>query len=259
MENFPAAPVGIALVTGASRGLGRVMALRFAAAGYAVAVNYRQAVDEADAVVREIERGGGQALPFRADMSSTDDASSLVERVERELGPIQVLISNAGITRDRLLIQMTETDWDATWLTDYSGPRSLCRHAIARMAERRAGRVITISSVVGVTGNAGQANYAAAKSALQGMTRELAVQAAPSGVTVNCIIPGYFATDATSHLSEAQREVWCRRIPMARAGSPEDIANLALFLAGRGAGYITGQCIAVDGGLLARAGGGLAS
>jgi 3-oxoacyl-[acyl-carrier protein] reductase len=154
---------------------------------------------------------------------------------------------------------MSEADWDSTWLTDLSGPRALCQAALPAMADRREGRIITIGSVVGVTGNQGQANYAAAKSGLHAFTRQLAVAAAPSGVTVNCIVPGYFETDATAHLTEQQRATWNSRIPMQRQGAPEDVAELVAFLARPEAGYITGQCIAIDGGLLAQLGHGLQS
>jgi 3-oxoacyl-[acyl-carrier protein] reductase len=251
MEKVRAAAGGVVLVTGSSRGLGRVMALRLGAAGYTVAVNYWQSQSDADSAVEHIVTAGGKAAAFRADMAAPDQARALVDRVESALGPLTALVSNAGITRDRLLLQMSEADWNATWYTDFAGPRAICSEALARMCSRGTGRIVTISSVVGVTGNAGQANYAAAKAAVQGLTTQLAVQGAPAGVAVNCIVPGYFATDATSHLTEAQRQAWYVQIPMKRAGSPDDIAELALFLLGPGAGYITGQCIAVDGGLTA--------
>jgi 3-oxoacyl-[acyl-carrier protein] reductase len=235
------------------------MALRFAADGLAIGVNYRTAAAEAGQVVEAITAAGGRAVPLQADVSDPARARALVESAENALGRLAVVVSNAGITRDRLLIQMSEEDWLATWDTDLSGPRGLCREAIERMGRSGGGRIITVSSVVAVTGNAGQANYASAKSALEGFTRQLAVEAAPRGVTVNCIIPGYIPTDATAHLTGVQKEAWFRRIPMARGGSASDIAELAAFLGVGDAGYITGQCIAVDGGLLARAGQGFGS
>ena len=250
---------GTALVTGASRGLGRVIALRLAQSGYRVGVNYRQSEHDAVSLVREIELLGGRAVALRADAASSAESAQLVARAEQQLGPLTVVVANAGITRDRLLVQMSEDDWAATWNTDLAGPRALCRVAIARMRPRRGGRVVTVSSVVGMTGNAGQSNYASAKAALQGLTRELAVAAAPDGITVNCVVPGYFATDATAHLTTSQRAAWLQQIPMGRGGSPEDVAALVEFLTGPQAGYISGQCIAVDGGLLARSGSGFES
>lgn len=250
---------GSALVTGASRGIGKVVALRLAAAGLPVAVNYRQARDEADTVVGLIRAKGGRATAIRADVAQPREAAALVKHAERELGPLSVVINNAGITRDRLLLQMTEADWEATWTTDLDGVRSVARAAAEGMQRRGYGRIVNVASVVGATGNAGQANYAAAKSAVMGFTRELAVRTAPRGVTVNCVIPGYIVTDATAHLTEDQRAQWLTRIPMGRYARPEEVADIIVFLASECAGYIAGQCIAVDGGLLAAAGGMLAS
>lgn len=259
METEGSGAVRRALITGASRGIGRAIAFRLAREGYAIGVNFRSSAREAEEVVRGVEERGGRAAAFQADMADEEQAADLVERVETVLGPLDAVIANAGITRDRLVVQMSEGDWNATWLTDLAGPRRLCEKALSRMAQRRAGRLVTVSSVVAVTGNAGQANYAAAKAALQGLTRQLAVRAAPAGVTVNCVIPGYIRTDAVAHLTDEQRAVWLSRIPMGRDGTVEDIANLVAYLAGSAAGYITGQCIAVDGGLLARAGHGFSS
>ena len=259
MSAFSSRPAGSALVTGASRGIGRVVALGLAAHGLPVAVNYRAARAEAEETVRAIQRHGVQATALQADVAVPEQAADLVRRTEAELGSLSVLINNAGITRDRLLIQMTEEDWQATWQTDLVGSRIIGRAALASMSARRDGRIINISSVVGTVGNAGQANYAAAKSAVLGFTRELAVQGAPLGITVNCVVPGYIETDATAHLTIQQREAWLRRIPMKRAATAEDVAELVIFLAVAKGSYITGQCITVDGGLSAEAGWGLAS
>ena len=250
---------GVALVTGASRGIGRAVAKRLADDGYAVAVNYRESDAAAADLVAKIVEKGGSAAAFCADMSVPDEAAELPQRVEAELGPISVLVSNAGITRDRLLLQMSLEDWAATWLTDLAGPRALARCALKLMIERELGRIVHISSVVGTTGNAGQANYAAAKSGLMGLTRELAIEAAPHGITVNCVVPGYIATDATANLTAGQLQSWIDKIPMGRYATPDEVTDIIAFLVGRGATYITGQCIAVDGGLLAKAGGGFAS
>ena len=250
---------GGALITGASRGIGRATALRLVEDGYDIAINYMRSSGEAENVARQIEAKGRRAACLAADMADEEAASELFRRAEDALGPIDIVVSNAGITRDRLLIQMTEDDWDAIWYTDLAGPRALCRTAIETMSARGGGRIITVGSVVGSLGNAGQANYATAKAAVEGLTRELAVTAAPHNITVNCVVPGYITTDAVAHLTEAQVAAWYERIPMRRNGTVEDIAALIAFFAGDAAGYVTGQCVAVDGGLLARAGAGLHS
>lgn len=248
---------GSALVTGASRGIGKVVALGLAARGYRVALNYRSSAATAEQVARAIRARGGRAVTLKADMSDTTQARELVARAELDIGPLSVLVNNAGITRDRLLLQMSEQDWEATWLTDLAGPRAAGRAAMSTMMQR-GGRIINVGSVVGLTGNAGQANYAAAKAALLGLTRELALQGAAHGVLVNCVVPGFIETDATAHLTDGQREAWIHRIPMRRSAEPEDVAEAIFFLASNRAAYITGQCIAVDGGLLAAGGHGLA-
>lgn len=250
---------GVALVTGASRGIGRAIALRLAEQGASVACNFVRSQIEADNLVSQIQERGGQAAAFRADISNPASAARLVEEVESLFGHIAILVNNAGVTRDRLLIQMSEDDWDVTWRTDLAGLRAASYAVLPFMQTRGYGRIINLSSVVGVTGNAGQANYASAKSAVLGFTRALAESTARHGITVNCVIPGYIETDATSHLSEEQRAAWIRKIPMARAAGVDDVAEAVLFFAGPTTSYISGQCLAVDGGLLAAAGGGLAS
>lgn len=250
---------GAALVTGASRGIGKVVAIRLGAVGIPVAVNFRQGKAEADAVVDEIASKGGRAIAVGADVADPEAAATLVAQVEEALGPVSVVINNAGITRDRLLVQMSEDDWAATWRTDLVGPRIIARAAAVSMCARRQGRIVNVGSVVGVTGNGGQANYATAKSALQGLTRELAIECGPHNVSVNCVVPGYIETDATAHLNGEQRLGWLKRIPMRRFASPDEVADIIVFLAGSGASYVTGQCIAVDGGFLAKSGAFLAS
>jgi 3-oxoacyl-[acyl-carrier protein] reductase len=259
MSELPVSRNVVALVTGASRGIGKAVALRLAGQGLSVAVNYRSSVADAEAVVESIQQKGGQAMAVQADMANAGEAACIVERVESELGPVGVLINNAGITRDRLVIQMSTDDWDATWGTDLAGTRAVSRAALEAMRRRGSGSIVNVSSVVGVIGNAGQANYAAAKSAVLGLTRDFAVQAACFNVRVNCVVPGYIVTDATAHLTEPQRRVWMSQIPMGRFATVEEVVGAIVFLAGSDSSYLTGQCIAVDGGFLAAAGMGLES
>jgi 3-oxoacyl-[acyl-carrier protein] reductase len=250
---------GSALITGASRGIGRATALHLARAGHDIAINYVRSGAGANEVAEQVRALGRRAMCIQADMSDAGAAAMLFGDVEEAIGPVDVVVSNAGITRDRLLIQMSEDDWDDIWTTDLAGPRALCKRAIEAMRTRERGRIVTVSSVVGSLGNAGQANYATAKAAVEGMTRELAVIAAPDGITVNCVVPGYITTDAVAHLTEAQVAAWYERIPMRRNGTVDDIASLIAFFCSGDSGYITGQCVAVDGGLLARAGAGFHS
>lgn len=248
-----------AVVTGASRGIGRAIALRLGSQGVRVAVNYHRSVAAAEEVADLIRREGGTALAIQADVSRPEEAEHLICQAEQQLGPVHILVNNAGITRDRLVVQMSEEDWEATWCTDLVSTRAASRRAARLMRSRQYGRIVNLSSVVGVTGNAGQANYASAKSAVLGITRELAVELAPDGINVNCVVPGYIVTDATAHLSEEQRAAWIRRIPMLRQATVDDVAEAVCFFASPAAGYITGQCLSVDGGLVAAAGGWMSS
>ncbi len=259
MLTFPPVVHGPALITGGSRGIGREVALRFASLGVPVAINYQRSQQDADSLVASIRAGGGQAVALQADVSVPEEAAALIGRAEAVLGPLEVLVNNAGVTNDKLTIQMSESDWELTWKTDLAGPRILAEAAGRAMASRGRGRIVNVGSVVGAAGNAGQANYAAAKSALMGLTRALAVQCAPSGIAINCVVPGYILTDATSHLTDGQSRLWKARIPMGRYARPEEVAELIVFLSGSGASYITGQCIAIDGGFLSAIGGGLSS
>jgi 3-oxoacyl-[acyl-carrier protein] reductase len=259
MSQVPVSSNVVALVTGGSRGIGKAVAMRLAGQGLSVAINYRSSTAEADAIVQCIRDAGGRALAVQADMSDASQAAGLVARVESTLGPLTVLINNAGITRDRLVIQMSSEDWDATWTTDLAGTRALSRVALESMRRAGTGSIVNVSSVVGVIGNAGQANYAAAKSAVLGLTRDFAVRAACYNVRVNCVVPGYIVTDATAHLTEPQRRAWMTQIPMGRFATVDEVVGTIVFLAGAESSYLTGQCIAVDGGFLAAAGMGLES
>ncbi|MGB4581571.1 MAG: 3-oxoacyl-[acyl-carrier-protein] reductase [Coriobacteriia bacterium] len=239
----------VALVTGASRGIGAAIAERLAAEGATVAVNYAGRADAAADVVARIEAGGGSARAFQADVSDATACSKLVADVFGAFGRLDVLVNNAGITRDGLLVRMSDDDWSAVIDTNLSGAFYATRAASKIMMKARSGSIITIASVVGLVGNAGQVNYAAAKAGLVGMTKSVARELASRGVRSNAIAPGFIATDMTDALPDAAREAAAATIAMARFGTPEDIAAAVAFLASDDASYITGQVIAVDGGM----------
>lgn len=257
MKNTSSQRAPVALITGASRGIGRAVALRLAERGYRIAVNYHESSSNAEMVVKLAEERGAEAIAIRADVSSPEQAEELPRTVLDAFGQLDVLVNNAGATRDKLILQMSESDWDAIWNLDLVGSRVIARRVLQHMSVLGGGRIVNMSSVVGALGNAGQANYTAAKSAVHGLTRELALIGAPRGITVNCVVPGYVRTAATAHLNARQEAAWLDRIPMKRPGTEEEMADAVLFFID--ASYVTGQCLAVDGGLLARSGGGLAS
>lgn len=239
-----------ALVTGASRGIGRSIALELGRQGYAVVVNYTSQGSEQSAkqVAQEIEQMGGAALAVQADVSDFEKAGELVRAAEA-LAPLAILINNAGITRDGLIMRMSEQDFDAVLSVNLKGAFNCMRHASALMMRRRQGRIINISSVVGAVGNAGQANYAASKAGLIGLSKSAARELAGRGVTVNTICPGFIRSDMTDQMPEAAREQMLRTIPMGRPGEAEEIAAMAAFLCSDGAAYITGHEFFVDGGM----------
>ncbi len=238
-----------ALVTGASRGIGAAIALRLAAEGAAVAINYAGSRDAALQVAAAIEAAGGRAVTLQADVSDPAAATALVEATVAELGALDILVNNAGITRDGLLVRMSDEDWASVISTNLTGVFSVTRAATKFMMKARAGSIINITSVVGISGNAGQANYSAAKAGVIGLTKSVARELAPRGVRCNAVAPGFIETDMTAALSEAQRTAVTSAVALNRLGTVEDVAAAVAFLASDDASYVTGQVLAVDGGM----------
>jgi 3-oxoacyl-[acyl-carrier protein] reductase len=237
----------VALVTGASRGIGRAIALRLAARGARVACVATTA-ERAAEVQAACQALGAQAMAYGVDVSASAPVSELVASVQKELGGLDILVNNAGITRDQLLLRMTEEDFDRVVDVNLKGTFNFIR-AAARTLMKSHGRIVNITSVVGVTGNAGQANYAASKAGVIGLTRSVAKELASRGVCVNAIAPGFIATDMTSAIDPKAAEALTNMIPLARIGAPEEIAAAVDFLCGPGGAYITGQTLIIDGGL----------
>ncbi|PUB18145.1 3-oxoacyl-[acyl-carrier-protein] reductase [Paenisporosarcina sp. OV554] len=239
-----------AIVTGASRGIGAEIAKYLAKEGARIAVNYSGSQSKAEEVVNEITANGGEAFAIQASVSDVESVSAMISETMNRFGSIDILVNNAGITRDNLLMRMKENEWDDVINTNLKGV-FLCTKAVTRqMMKQRSGRIINISSVVGVSGNAGQANYVAAKAGVIGLTKTTAKELASRNINVNAIAPGFITTEMTDELSEEVKNQMLTQIPLAKLGSPEDVAKAVVFLASEDSNYITGQTLHVNGGMV---------
>ncbi len=240
----------VALVTGGSRGIGKSIALELAKNGANIAINYANSSEKAEKVIEEIKNLGVNAISIKANVSSEDDVNNLVKTIEKELGKIDILVNNAGITKDNLLIRMKTQEFEDVLDVNLKGT-FLCTKAVARaMMKKRYGKVINITSVVGIVGNAGQGNYSASKAGVIGFTKSMAKELGSRGIRVNAVAPGLIDTEMTQVLSEEIKEQMIKEIPLNKLGNPEDIANIVVFLASERSDYITGQVINVDGGMV---------
>lgn len=241
-----------AVVTGAARGIGRAIALELARRGASVVVNYRVSQANAEEVVAAIQQAGGRAAPFQADVSDFKQAQAMMDFAIATFGKIDILVNNAGITRDTLLLTMSEADWDNVLAINLKGTFNCCKAVIRHMIRNHYGRIINVTSVAGQMGNAGQVNYAAAKAGQIGLTRALAREVASRNITVNAVAAGYIQTSLWDSVTEEVKESLLRLIPMGRSGEPQEVAYAVAFLAAEQAAYITGQVLGVDGGLAMR-------
>lgn len=239
----------VAIVTGSGRGIGRAIALELATAGVKIVVNYAGRADKAEETLSLIRETGGEGLVVQADVSQAAEVDRLLKTTLDHFGKVDILVNNAGITRDSLLLRMKEADWDSVLATNLKGAY-LCTKAVSKgMLKQRSGVIVNISSVVGLSGNAGQANYAAAKAGMIGFTKSIAKEFASRGIRVNAVAPGYIFTDMTETLPEGMQSDILRGIPLGRMGKPEDVAKVVRFLVSPEASYITGQTLCVDGGM----------
>ncbi len=238
----------VALVTGAGRGIGKAITMKLVSLG-ATAIVADIALPGAQAVVDEIKAGGGNALALAADVSKTEDVNRMVDAAIAHYGHIDILVNNAGITRDQILLRMTDDEWDSVLAIDLKSVFLCTRAALKYMLKERKGRIVSVASIVGLMGNAGQSNYSAAKAGIVGFTKSIAKEVASRGITVNAVAPGFIETDMTAKLNEKQRQELAARIPLGYLGTPQDVAETIAFLASDEARYITGQVITIDGGM----------
>ncbi|MCC9166909.1 3-oxoacyl-[acyl-carrier-protein] reductase [Pontibacter harenae] len=240
----------VALVTGASKGIGRAIAQKFVEMGAQVAFTYLSSVEKGQALEQELSANDGKAKGYRSDAADTAQADKLIEDVIADFGKIDILVNNAGITRDGLLMRMTEDQWDAVINTNLKSVFNLTKGATKHMMRAKSGSIINITSVVGIKGNAGQANYAASKAGIIGFTKSVALELGSRNIRSNAVAPGFIETEMTGELDQKVVDEWRKAIPLKRGGTPEDVANAAVFLASEQSAYISGQVLQVDGGML---------
>ncbi|NLY44238.1 MAG: 3-oxoacyl-[acyl-carrier-protein] reductase [Clostridiaceae bacterium] len=239
-----------AIVTGAGRGIGRATALKLAQEGANVVINYSSSEAGAYETAEEINKMGAKAIVCKGDVRSIEEVKAVVQKAVEEFGTVDILVNNAGITRDTLILRMTEKDWEDVLDVNLKGAFNFIKAVTKIMMKQRSGMIVNVSSVVGVAGNAGQANYCASKAGLIGLTKSVARELAPRGICCNAVAPGFIESDMTDKLPDSMKEEYMRNIPLKRFGTPEDVANVIAFLVSEDAKYITGQVIHIDGGLV---------
>ncbi|QXM05889.1 3-oxoacyl-[acyl-carrier-protein] reductase [Crassaminicella indica] len=239
----------VAVVTGGSRGIGKAIALKLASLGANIVVNYTSNAAKAEEVVKEIKDMGKFAIALKADVSNAEEVQSFIKEVEEKFDTIDILVNNAGVTRDTLLMKMKEEDWDKVMNINLKGTYNCTKAVIRKMMKQKSGKIVNVASVVGITGNAGQANYAASKAGVIGFTKSIAKELGSRGINVNAVAPGFIETDMTDVLSDKVKEELIKQIPMKKLGKAEDVANVVAFLCSDQASYITGQVLNIDGGM----------